>query len=68
MGIYMGGRLIFETSHEVHKASSPPNHVVIWKYITGMDRRSVRGQTVLSLSRPFNTGYRVKYPFFAVKS
>jgi hypothetical protein len=47
------------------KASSPPNHVVVWKYITGTDRRSVRGQTVLSLPRPFNTGYRVKYHIFA---
>jgi hypothetical protein len=26
---------------------------------------TVRAQTVSSLSRPFNTGYRVKYPLFA---
>jgi hypothetical protein len=48
-----------------HKASSEWNPVPFGKYITGTDRRSVRAQTVLSLLRPFNTGYRVKYPFFA---
>jgi hypothetical protein len=35
------------------------------KYITGTDRRSVRGRTVLSLSHAFNARYAVKYPFFA---
>jgi hypothetical protein len=34
-------------------------------YITGTDRRTVRAPTVLSLTQPFNTGYRVKYPVFA---
>jgi hypothetical protein len=28
--------------------------------------RTVRSQTVLSLTQPFNTGYRVKYPDFAL--
>jgi hypothetical protein len=35
------------------------------KYITGTDRRTVRAQTVLSLTQPYNTGYRVKYRVFA---
>jgi hypothetical protein len=35
------------------------------KYITGTDRRSVRGQTVLSLSHAFNARYAVKHPFSA---
>jgi hypothetical protein len=33
----------------------------ISKYITGTDRRTVRAQTNLSLPRPYNAGYRVKY-------
>jgi hypothetical protein len=37
----------------------------ISKYTTGTDRRTVRTKTVLSLTQPFNTKYRVKYPFFA---
>jgi hypothetical protein len=35
------------------------------KYITGTDRRSVRGQTVFSLTHPYNMRYAVKYYFFA---
>jgi hypothetical protein len=35
------------------------------KYITGTDRHTVRAQTVLSLTQPYNTRYEVKYPFFA---
>jgi hypothetical protein len=39
--------------------------VLIWKYITGTDRRSVRGQTVFALTHPFNARYAVEHPFFA---
>jgi hypothetical protein len=37
----------------------------ISKYITGMDRRTVRAQTVLDCFKAFNTRYAVKYKFFA---
>jgi hypothetical protein len=38
----------------------------ISNYITGTDRRSVRGQTVFPSTHPYNMGYAVKYPFFAL--
>jgi hypothetical protein len=41
----------------------PQVPVLKWKYITGMDRRSVRGQTVFALMHPFNARYAVKHPF-----
>jgi hypothetical protein len=42
------------------KARSRTFYVLISKYITGTDRRTVCARTVLSLTQPFNTGYRVK--------
>jgi hypothetical protein len=33
--------------------------------ITGMDRSTVRAQTVLSLTQPYNARCAVKYQFFA---
>jgi hypothetical protein len=36
-------------------AGSGSNHVVIWKYITGTDRHTVRAQTVLRLDASFNS-------------
>jgi hypothetical protein len=51
---------------EKEKAGSRWIHVLILKYITGTERRSVRGQTVFALTHPFNTGYRVEYHFFAL--
>jgi hypothetical protein len=49
----------------LYKAGSGSNHVVIWSYITGTDRRTVRAQTVLRLDASFNTRYGVKYYVFA---
>jgi hypothetical protein len=46
-------------------ARSEWNNSRISKYKTGTDRRTVRVQTVLSLTQPFNTGYCVEYPVFA---
>jgi hypothetical protein len=36
------------------------------KFISGTDIRTVPAQTVLSLTQPYNTGYRVKYRVFAL--
>jgi hypothetical protein len=47
------------------KARSEWNHAQYPKYITGTDRRTVRAQTVLSLTQPFNARYAVEYLFFA---
>jgi hypothetical protein len=41
-------------------------YVLISKYITGTDRRSVRGQTVFALTCLYNTVYLVKYHFSAL--
>jgi hypothetical protein len=83
MTLYMGGRQIFETSHEVHirEDNNKLNKQVTdkllvagsrWiparypKYMTGTDIRSVRAQTLLSLTQAYNTGDRAKYPVFAI--
>jgi hypothetical protein len=46
-------------------AGSGSNHGVIWKYITGTDRRYCPRTDYFKLDATFNTGYRVRYPFFA---
>jgi hypothetical protein len=53
------------TRRHISKAGSGLNHGVIWKYITGTDRRTIRAQTVLRLDASFNTRYAVKYYVFA---
>jgi hypothetical protein len=44
-------------------ARSEWNHTRYPKYITGTDRRSVRAQTVLSLSQPLSQGMQWRTSF-----
>jgi hypothetical protein len=51
--------------HGIFPGRSKWNHAQYPKYINGTDRRTVRTQTVLSLTQPFNARYAVEYLFFA---
>jgi hypothetical protein len=54
------------SSHRLVVAGSRSFYVLKSEYVTGTDRCPVRGRTVFHLTRPFNTRYAVKYPFFAL--
>jgi hypothetical protein len=62
-------RYIREEDNKSNKqvmASSEWFYVLISRYITGMDRGSVRGKTVFALMHPFNARYAVEFHVFAL--